>query len=78
MVGGEDCLGGGGSNDSQVNSLVDLVKLLHSSDNPLWDLVRFEVRESVYILGTGFRTTSYVGQKEPHRERCMIWVVSLT
>ncbi len=34
--GGEIC-------DPDVNSLVDLVNLLHSSDNPLWELVRFEV-----------------------------------
>lgn len=45
MVGGEDDFDGGRSNDSEVESLVDLVKLLHNSDNPLWELVRFEVRE---------------------------------
>lgn len=44
VVGGEAGLGGGGSLDSEVGSLVDLVKLLHTSDNPLWELVRFEVR----------------------------------
>lgn len=35
--------GGGESGDPGVNSLVDLVNLLHGSDNPLWELVRFEV-----------------------------------
>lgn len=44
-AGGGDGLGGGrgGSNGVEVDSLVDLVKLLHNSDNPLWELVRFEV-----------------------------------
>ena len=42
-----DGLGGGASNDDlQVESLVDLVNLLRNSDNPLWELVRFEVREA--------------------------------
>lgn len=35
--------GGGGRQQYGVHSLVDLVKLLHASDNPLWELVRFEV-----------------------------------
>lgn len=37
--------GGGESSDPEVKSLVDLVNLLHGSDNPLWELVRFEVGE---------------------------------
>lgn len=36
--------GGSGSGDPGVRSLVDLIELLHASDNPLWDLIRFEVR----------------------------------
>lgn len=30
--------------DPDVRSLVDLVNMLHTSENPLWDLVRFEAR----------------------------------
>eukprot|EP00903_Cladosiphon_okamuranus_P017091 g15748.t2 len=46
VVGGEDGRGGGRSSDSEVKSLVDLVKLLHNSENPLWELLRFEGREA--------------------------------
>lgn len=35
--------GSGVREEPGVHSLVDLVKLLHASDNPLWELVRFEV-----------------------------------
>lgn len=35
---------GGGNGDPGVRSLVDLIELLHASENPLWDLIRFEVR----------------------------------
>lgn len=45
-VGSEDCVGCGESSDSEVESLVDLVNLLHNSDNPLWELVRFEVSDA--------------------------------
>lgn len=43
-----DNVGGGGSNHSgvEVQSLVDLVKMIHASDNPVWELVRFEVWRS--------------------------------
>ncbi|CAN0043349.1 unnamed protein product, partial [Hapterophycus canaliculatus] len=34
--------GGGGRQEPEAHSLVDLVELLHASDNPLWELVRFE------------------------------------
>lgn len=37
---------GGDSSVPDVKSLEDLVELLHTSDNPLWDLIRFEVRYS--------------------------------
>lgn len=37
--------GVGGNDDPGVRSLVDLVELLHASENPLWDLIRFEVRD---------------------------------
>ncbi|CAM9615736.1 unnamed protein product [Ectocarpus sp. 6 AP-2014] len=38
--------GGGERQDPRVHSLVDLVKLLEVSENPLWELVRFEGREA--------------------------------
>lgn len=37
--------GGDGNDDPGVRSLVDLIELLHASENPLWDLIRFEVRQ---------------------------------
>ncbi|CAM9294340.1 unnamed protein product [Ectocarpus fasciculatus] len=38
--------GSGKRQDPGVHSLVDLVKLLQVSENPLWELVRFEGREA--------------------------------
>lgn len=36
-------VGGFVNDDPTVHSLVDLVELLHESENPLWELIRFEV-----------------------------------
>lgn len=61
--------GGGGSNDSGVHSLVDLVKLLQASENPLWELVRFEVwrvergpsrHTTEASVANSFRKTAYM------------------
>lgn len=43
-AGGGSGSGGSGNDDPGVRSLVDLIELLHASENPLWDLIRFEVR----------------------------------
>lgn len=50
--------GGRGSNDSGagVHSLVDLVKLLHNADNPVWELVRFEV----WRVGSKFLVSHHI------------------
>lgn len=40
--------GGGSGDDPGVKSLVDLVELLETSDNPLWELIRFEVQYDSY------------------------------
>lgn len=54
-VGGGSGSGGSGNDDPGVRSLVDLIELLHASENPLWDLIRFEVRHRdvlTYWLGS--------------------------
>lgn len=39
--------GSGGGGDPDVCSMVDLIKLLHESEHPVWDLLRFEVRHLI-------------------------------
>ena len=55
--GGGSGSGGGGNDDPGVRSLVDLIELIHASENPLWDLIRFEVRHRNI---TGFRIGNVV------------------
>lgn len=45
--------GGNGNDDPGVQSLVDLIELLHASENPLWDLIRFEVSHRNILAWAG-------------------------